>query len=64
MKHVKHDQRSRLPKGIVSKNPITMRLSNDEHSTLEELAAKESRSASSMARLVFLRGIEAIRADC
>lgn len=64
MKHVKHDQRSRLPKGIVSKNPITMRLSDDERSTLEKLAAKESRSASSMARLVFLRDIEAIRADC
>ena len=64
MKHVKHDQRSRLPKGIVSKNPITMRLSDDERSTLEKLAAKKSRLASSMARLVFLRGIEAIRADC
>ncbi|CNH75250.1 MULTISPECIES: hypothetical protein [Yersinia] len=63
MKQVKHDQRSRLPKGIASKNPIPMRLSVDERLELEALAAKESRSISSMARLVCLRGIAAIQAD-
>ncbi|CFQ95994.1 MULTISPECIES: hypothetical protein [Yersinia] len=63
MKQVEHDQRSRLPKGIASKNPTPMRLSDGERSELEALAAKESRSISSMARLVYLRGIAAIQAD-
>lgn len=63
MKQVKHDQRSRLPKGIASKNPTHMRLSDDERAELEALAAKETRPISSMARLVYLRGITAIQAD-
>ncbi|KHT34432.1 hypothetical protein RD01_05965 [Pectobacterium carotovorum subsp. carotovorum] len=53
-----HDQRSRLPRGIASKNPTPMRLSDDERDKLAALAAQESRSLSSMARLVFLRGLE------
>lgn len=63
MKQLEHDQRSRLPKGIASKNPTHMRLSGEERSELEALAAKECRSISSMARLVYLRGIAAIQAD-
>lgn len=63
MKQVKHNQSSRLPKGIAAKNPIPMRLSDDERRNLEALAAKDSRSISSMARLVCLRGMAAIQAD-
>ncbi|AKP32136.1 hypothetical protein [Yersinia aleksiciae] len=63
MKQVEHYQRSRLPKGIASKNPTPMRLSDDERLELEALAAKESRSISSMARLIYLRGIAAIQTE-
>ncbi|WP_411753634.1 hypothetical protein [Serratia sp. (in: enterobacteria)] len=63
MKQVNHDQRSRLPKGITSKNPIPMRLSDEEHMELEALAEKECRSISSMARLVHLRGMAAISSE-
>ncbi|MFQ6288016.1 hypothetical protein ACLMPM_21890 [Yersinia enterocolitica] len=63
MKQVKHDRRSRLPKGIASKNPIPMRLSDDERSTLEALAEKDCRSISSMARLFCLRGMAAAQTD-
>ncbi|WGL96690.1 hypothetical protein [Arsenophonus nasoniae] len=50
--------RSNLPKGIASKNPIPMRLSVDERTQLETIAAKESRSISAMARLIFLAGMK------
>lgn len=63
MKQVNHDQRSRLPKGITSKNPIPMRLSDEERSELEALATKECRSISSMARLVHLRGMAVITSE-
>lgn len=53
-----HAQKSRLPRGIASKNPTPMRLSDDERDKLEALAAQESRSISSMARLVFLQGLK------
>lgn len=43
--------------------PIHMRLSDTERTELEAIAAKESRSISSMARLVYLRGIESIQAE-
>lgn len=57
------DQRSRLPSGIAAKNPTMMRLSDDERDKLAALAAQESRSLSSMARLVFLRGLESFNAQ-
>ncbi|EKN4093391.1 hypothetical protein [Yersinia enterocolitica] len=63
MKQVEHDQYSRLPKRMASKKPTPMRLSDDERSELEALAAKESRSISSIARLIYLRGIAAIQTD-
>ncbi|MCB5314191.1 hypothetical protein [Yersinia intermedia] len=44
------------------KNPMPMRLSYDKRYELEALAAK-SRLISSIARLVYLRGIAAIQAD-
>ncbi|EPB6844947.1 hypothetical protein OM235_14010 [Escherichia albertii] len=40
-----------------------MRLSEEERGQLESLAAKDSRSISSMARLIFLRGMAAVNAD-
>ncbi|MET5232295.1 hypothetical protein WHX03_17085 [Serratia marcescens] len=63
MKQELHEPRSRLPRGIAAKNPIPMRLSDAERAELEVIAAKESRSISSMARLVYLRGIESIQAE-
>lgn len=58
MAQEKHMARSNLPKGIASKNPVPMRLSVDERSQLETLAANESRSISAMARLIFLAGLK------
>lgn len=63
MKQANHAPRSRLPHGIAAKNPIPMRLSDEERAELEALAAKESRSISSMARLVCLHGIKTFKAD-
>lgn len=63
MKQANHAPRSRLPGGIAAKNPIPMRLSDAERAELEAIAAKESRSISSMARLVYLRGIESIQTE-
>lgn len=56
-------QRSRLPKGLSSGNPIPMRLTTEERALLEALAAKECRSISSMARMIFLRGMEVANTD-
>ncbi|AHF77587.1 putative bacteriophage protein [Sodalis praecaptivus] len=60
MKHHEKLQRSRLPKGMVGLKPIPMRLTTDERETLERLALMECRSVSSMARLVFLKGLDII----
>lgn len=51
---------SRTPNGIWdrSKAPVPLRMSAEEHEALERLASAESRSKSSMARLVFLHGLE------
>ncbi|KER01736.1 hypothetical protein QPK14_21055 [Photorhabdus temperata subsp. temperata] len=63
MKQVKHVQRSRIPRGFVSKNPVPIRLSPDERRELEMLAEKEGRSLSSMARIVHLVGMVAIESE-
>lgn len=63
MKQLNHTQKSRLPRGIASKSPVVMRLSPDEKAELEALSARESRSASSMARLVYLQGIKSFREE-
>ncbi|MFS7188095.1 hypothetical protein AB6848_21770 [Serratia proteamaculans] len=60
MKQANHAPRSRLPGGIAAKNPIPMRLSDTERAELEAIAAEESRSVSSMARLIYLRGLESL----
>lgn len=51
-----HEQGFRS-KGVSSRNPIALRLKPEERAALEELAKRESRSLSSMARLIFLRGM-------
>ncbi|CDG96496.1 conserved hypothetical protein [Xenorhabdus bovienii str. puntauvense] len=56
-----HTRRSRLPKGIASKNPVVMRLSHDEREELNAIAARESRSASSMARIIYLSAVQNFR---
>ncbi|CDH24448.1 hypothetical protein [Xenorhabdus bovienii] len=56
-----HIRRSRLPRGIASKNPVVMRLSNDEREELNAIAARESRSASSMARIIYLSAVQNFR---
>lgn len=61
MNHNKPIQRSRLPKGIASKNPVPMRLSTDEKEDLNIIAARESRSLSSMARIIYLEGLKKFR---
>lgn len=63
MKQENHEARSRLPRGIAEKKTVPMRLSSEERERLEALAAKECRSVSSMARLVHLRGMEAIASE-
>ncbi|HEY3983182.1 hypothetical protein [Cedecea sp.] len=63
MKQANHDQRSRLPRGVAGKKRIPMSLSNQEISELEAIAATQSRSVSSMARLLYLRGIESFQAE-
>ncbi|WP_099124857.1 MULTISPECIES: hypothetical protein [Xenorhabdus] len=57
----KHIRRSRLPRGIASKNPIVMRLSVDEREELEAIAKKDSRSVSSMARIIYLSAVQNFR---
>ncbi|MEO3714030.1 hypothetical protein [Roseateles flavus] len=51
---------SRTPNGIWdrTKPPVPLRMSAEEHAALERLASSESRSKSSMARLVFLHGLQ------
>ena len=48
----------RSPQGVLSSKPVYMRLMPDERRTLEELSASQNRSTSSVARLVYLQGID------
>ncbi|UJD79846.1 hypothetical protein FS595_09095 [Serratia rubidaea] len=63
MKQELHERRSRLPRGIAAKNPVPMRLSEVERAELDAIATRESRSSSSMARLIYLRGLEHFTAE-
>ncbi|PHM36183.1 hypothetical protein Xmau_04327 [Xenorhabdus mauleonii] len=54
----KHVRRSRLPRGMASKNPVMMRLSDDEYEELNVIAIRESRSMSSMARIIYLNAVK------
>ncbi|MTW57877.1 hypothetical protein GND96_20955 [Citrobacter sp. JL976] len=63
MKQDDQKERSRLPKGMASGGPVAMRLTADERAALSELATKECRSISSMARMVFLQGMKTSKAE-
>ncbi|MEG0622047.1 MAG: hypothetical protein RR498_03945 [Hafnia sp.] len=63
MTQVQHVQRSRTPKNTVTGGVLPLRLSPEERSTIEAMAEAEYRSASNMARIVFLRGLQAMQHD-
>ncbi|WP_269503756.1 hypothetical protein [Burkholderia sp. IMCC1007] len=52
---------TRSPRGVLSSKPVYMRLMPDERRTLEELSAFLNRSTSSVARLIYLEGVERYR---
>ncbi|WP_240465932.1 hypothetical protein [Burkholderia cenocepacia] len=53
---------TRAPRGVLSSKPVYMRLMPDERRALEELSALLNRSTSSVARLIYLEGVERYRA--
>ncbi|WP_081072506.1 hypothetical protein [Burkholderia cepacia] len=53
---------TRSPRGVLSSKPVYMRLMPDERRELEELSAFLNRSTSSVARLIYLEGIQRYRA--
>lgn len=52
----------RAPNGCRG-NPVWMNLTPDERADLEAIAATEMRTLSAQARMFYLRGIEAIKAE-
>ncbi|WP_174960168.1 hypothetical protein [Burkholderia aenigmatica] len=52
----------RSPRGVLSNKPVYMRLMPDERRALEEMSAFLNRSTSSIARLIYLEGVERYRA--
>ena len=54
--------RSRAPRGT-SKSRVLLPLLADEKEALETIAAREGRSVSSMARVLFLAGIKAVGSE-
>lgn len=58
MKQVLHDTRSRIPRNTATDPRLALRLSLEERAVIDEMAAKEQRSSSNMARMIFLRGLE------
>jgi hypothetical protein len=53
---------TRSPRGVLSSKPVYMRLMPTERRALEELSAFLNRSTSSVARLIYLEGVERYRA--
>lgn len=53
----------RSPQGVLSQKPVYMRLMPDERRALEELSEVLNRSTSSVARLLYLQGVEQYRAN-
>lgn len=54
--------RSRAPNGVMSDKPVAMRLKATEKADLVTMAEQQNRSESSLARLIYLRGLEAMKA--
>lgn len=63
MTQAQHIQRSRTPKNTALGGTLPLRLSIAERSTIEAMAEAECRSASNMARIVFLRGLNAMQPE-
>ncbi|WP_446325991.1 hypothetical protein [Burkholderia pseudomallei] len=57
----KKDPVRRSPRGVLSSKPVYMRLMPEERRTLEELSAAQNRSTSSVARMIYLEGVEQYR---
>lgn len=53
----------RAPNGVDSKKPVAMRLRPQEKAELEAMAELESRSAASLARLIYLKGLDAMKRE-
>lgn len=53
---------TRSPRGVLSNKPVYMRLMPDERRALEKLSASLNRSTSSVARLIYLEGVERYQA--
>ncbi len=49
---------SRSPRGVLSSKPVYMRLMPHEQHTLAQLSERQRRSMSSVARLVYLEGLD------
>ncbi|WP_416041842.1 hypothetical protein [Edwardsiella ictaluri] len=60
MEQTNQPPRARQQKGIGSGGRIAMYLSDAERRHLIQLAEQECRSAASMARVIYLRGLQAV----
>ncbi|SDK77867.1 hypothetical protein SAMN05661010_00051 [Modicisalibacter muralis] len=58
---LKPSKPTRSPRGV--EKPVAMRLLPEEREELERIAADEVRSAASMARIIYLRGVSHYRAE-
>ncbi|WP_110710506.1 hypothetical protein [Salinicola sp. CR57] len=58
---VKPSKPTRSPRGV--ERPVAMRLMPAERAELERIAGEEVRSAASMARIIYLRGVGHYRAE-
>ncbi len=63
MKQIIHDTRSRIPRNTATGPRLPLRLSPEERATVDKMAAREQRSSSNMARLIFLRGLEIVQQE-
>lgn len=53
----------RAPNGVESRKPVAMRLKPAEKSELETMAAYQERSIGSLARLIYLKGLDALKRE-
>ena len=52
-----------MPRGSKGSARVAVPLTEEERADLEEISIKESRTAANMARLIYLRGLEALKAE-
>ncbi|HBS5821135.1 hypothetical protein [Klebsiella variicola] len=63
MTQEKNPPRARLRRGCTGSARVAVPLTEQERADLEEISIKESRTASNMARLIYLRGLEAFKSE-